>query len=125
MDNDKQLTPRALSKQVKEVVKNADNKGIDLEDLQGMYENRVMIADFLAIKRIPVRCKKHPQAKLDGGDFSREYSRLAAAQGHLNAFTRSATNNLLWDLDFLNDNLAAVKEAIIAEVRVELFGSHD
>jgi len=117
-----QLSIRELSKAVTQVVKNSGIK-MGLEELQEMYDGRVMMSDFLAVKGIPVKCKKYPTAKLDGGNFSFIYQRIAAEQGFKKAFNRSSTGNLLWDLDFLNDNLENVKDRLIADVKIELFGS--
>jgi hypothetical protein len=98
---------------------------VSMEQLQEMYSSRVMMADFLSAKGIPVQCKTHPDAKLNGSDFSRAFQRVAAEQGLRTAFVRSATNNLLWDIQFLDDNLTKVKETIIADVKIELFGTSD
>jgi hypothetical protein len=119
-----ELTVKELSKSVPQLRK---NKGLlmAMEELQEMYSSRVLMADFLACKGIPTRAKAHPDAKLDGGHFSKLYRKLAAEQEVRTAFVRSATDNLLWDIQFLDDNLAAVKERIVADIKVELFGTSD
>lgn len=119
-----EMTVKALSKSVPSLRKNKPT-AMTMEDLQDMYSSRCLMADFLATKGIPIKCKKHPEAKLDGGDFSRNFRRLAAEQGVRTAYVRSSTDNLLWDMDFLNDNLAIVKERIISDVKIDLFGSID
>lgn len=119
-----EVTVKELSKGVPSLRKNTGPR-VSMEELQEMYASRVLMADFLSAKGIPVKCKAYPNAKLDGGDFSRAFQRIAADQGIRTAFTRSATQNLLWDIDFLEDNLPQVKEAIIADVKIELFGTSE
>ena len=116
------LSVTELSKSVPSLRKNKPSS-MSMEELQEMYSSRCLMADFLATKGIPIKCKKHPQAKLDGGDFSRNFRKLAAIQGVRTAYVRSSTDNLLWSMDFLNDNLALVKEQIISDVKIDLFGS--
>jgi hypothetical protein len=117
-----EISVRELSKSVPSLRKNKSSS-MSMEELQEMYASRCLMADFLATKGIPIKCKKRPEAKLDGGDFSRNFRKIAAGQGVRTAYVRSSTDNLLWDMDFLNDNLVAVKEAIMSDVKIDLFGS--
>ena len=119
-----ELTVRQLSRAVPMLRKNKP-PSVSMEELQDMYASRCLMADFLSVKGIPIKCKKNPAAKLDGASFSRAYRRVAAEMGIRTAYVRSSTDNLLWDMDFLEDHLGVVKEQMIAEMKVDLFGNAD
>ena len=116
------LTVKELSASVPTLRKNKTTS-VSMEELQEMYSSRCLMADFLAVKGIPIKCKKNPEAKLDGASFSREFRKIAAAREIRTAYVRSSTDNLLWDMDFLEQNLSGVKEQIIADMKIDLFGS--